>query len=234
MSSNLETLRRAKNKICILHYSSSYMKKHPVKISAITLLDYDNDESRTYSLTSKTEKEILSDFFDYVQNHPNKIYVGWNLKDISYGTQVLERRYKELEGKEPPIIKNVFDLDGIIEERYGKEYVDHEPQGKLYNLLNLNNISCISFLSGKVEAEFYEKNEFRKIEMSNSCKVAGIKKLLELLFDNKLETNATLLWKVTYKIDNSPFLKFMVFCCSVMGFVISLAGLALTLYTIYK
>ncbi len=210
------------------------MKKHPVKISAITLSEYNKDESTTYSIASKTENEILSDFFGYVQSHPDKIYVGWNLKDISYGTQVLERRYQELVGKEPPEIKNVFDLDGIIEERYGKKYIDDEPHGKLYNLLNLNNISCMSFLQGKVEAELYDKNEFRKIEMSNSCKVMGIKKILELMFDNKLKTNASLLWKVNYKIDNSQFLKFMMFFFAIMGFIFSLVGLILTLFTMYK
>lgn len=225
MSTNLETLRRIKNKICILHYSSSSLKEHPVKISAITLAEFNSNKSITYSIESKPEEELLSDFFGYVQSHPDKVYVGWNLKDISYGTQVLERRYRDLNRKEPPAIKNVFDLDGIIEEKYGKKYVDHEPQGKLYNLLILNNISCISFLPGKVEAELYEKNEFRKVEMSNSCKVMGIKKILELLFDNKLKTNASFLWKVNYKIDNSPILKFTMFFLAVMGFIFSLIGL---------
>lgn len=234
MSSNLETLKRIKNKICFLHYSSSDMKKHPVKISAITLSEYGHDEAITYSRASKTEEEILSAFFKYIEDNPDKIYVGWNLKNISYGTQVLERRYKELLGKEPPIIKNVFDLDGIIEERYGKKYIGHEPQGKLYNLLSLNNVSCIYFLQGKTEAELYEKNDFREIEMSNSCKVLGIKKILELIFDNKLKTNASLLWKINYKIDNSQFLKFLGFFFAVAGFFISFFGLILTLYAMYK
>ena len=162
---------------------------------------------------------MLSEFFEHINNNPDEIYVGWNLKNISYGTQVLERRYKELLGKEPPIIKNVFDLDGIIEEKYGKKYVEHDPQGKLYNLLRLNDISCKDFLSGKDEAEFYEKKDFRKIEMSNSRKVMGIKKILELLFYNKLKTKISIIWKASYTIDNSPFLKVLGYFFAVMGFL---------------
>lgn len=221
MNPSLEFLKRNKHTICVLHYSSSYITKHPVKISSITFSEYGSNEMITYSMASKTEKEILCDFFEYIQNNKDKIYVGWNLKDITYGTQVLERRYKELVGEEPPKIRNVFDLDGIIEERYGKEYIEHEPQGKLLNLLNLNNISCNSFLEGKVEAELYEKNEFREIEMSNSCKVRGIKRILELVFDNKLKTNINFLWKAAYKIDNSPFLKCIISLITIISFILT-------------
>ena len=227
MTSNLEILKRMKTQICILHYSSSNMKEHPVKISSITLSKYDEDAPVTFSITSKTEEEMLSEFFKYIENIPDKIYVGWNLKSIIYGTQVLERRYMELLGEKPPIIKNVFDLDGIIEKKYGKKYISHKPYGKLYNLLSQNKVSLIDFLPGKTEAELYEKNKFRKIEMSNSCKVMGIKKILELMFDNNLKTNASIIWKISYKIDDSPFLKVLGYFFAVIGFIFGVIGLIL-------
>ena len=227
MTSNLEILKRMKTQIYILHYSSSNIKEHPVKISSITLSKYDEDAPVTFSITSKTEEEMLSEFFKYIENIPDKIYVGWNLKSIIYGTQVLERRYMELLGEKPPIIKNVFDLDGIIEKKYGKKYISHKPYGKLYNLLSQNKVSLIDFLPGKTEAELYEKNKFRKIEMSNSCKVMGIKKILELMFDNNLKTNASIIWKISYKIDNSPFLKVLGYFFAVIGFIFGVIGLIL-------
>lgn len=227
MASSLELIKRRKNNIYILHYSSSNISEHPVKISSITLSKYNQDTPVTFSIASKSENEMLSEFFEHIKNNPDKIYVGWNLKNITYGTQVLERRYRELLGKEPPIINNVFDLDGIIEKKYGRKYVGHEPQGKLYNLLELNNISCLDFLSGKTEADLYEKKDFRKIEMSNSRKVMGINIILKLMFDNKLKTNASIIWKASYKIDNSPLLKVLGYFLAIMGFLSGMAGLIL-------
>ena len=227
MTSNLELLERMKNNIYILHYSSSNMREHPVKISSITLSKYNQNSPVTFSIASKSENEMLYEFFEHIKNNLDKIYVGWNLKDITYGTQVLERRYRELLGEEPPIINNVFDLDGILEKKYGKKYVGHEPQGKLYNLLELNKISCMDFLSGKTEADLYEKKDFRKIEMSNSRKVMGINLILKLMFDNNLKTNTSIIWKASYKIDNSPFLKVVGYFFAIMGFLSGMAGLIL-------
>lgn len=230
MASNLEIIERMKDNICILHYSSSNMSEYPVMISSITLLKYNQNTPVTLSIASKSEEEMLSEFFEHIENNPDKIYVGWNLKNITYGTQVLERRYRELLGVEPPTINNVFDLDGILEKKYGKKYVSHEPNGKLHNLLKLNDISDKGFLSGKTEAAFYKKKEFRKIEMSNSCKVMGINDILKLMFDNKLNTNATIIWKTSYKIDNSPFLKVLGYIFAVMGFIFGFVGLILTIF----
>ena len=56
MTSNLENLKAIKNKICILHYSSSNIEDYPVKISSITLSKYDQADSMTYSIVSKTKK----------------------------------------------------------------------------------------------------------------------------------------------------------------------------------
>ena len=94
MTSTIEILEQNKNNIYILHYSSSNMRKLPVKISSITLSKYNQDTPVTFSIASKSEKEVLSDFFEHIKNNPDKIYVGWNLKNITYGTQVLERRYR--------------------------------------------------------------------------------------------------------------------------------------------
>ena len=73
MASSLELIKRRKNNIYILHYSSSNISEHPVKISSITLSKYNQDTPVTFSIASKSENEMLSEFFEHIKNNPDKI-----------------------------------------------------------------------------------------------------------------------------------------------------------------
>ncbi|MGA9188301.1 MAG: 3'-5' exonuclease [Methanosarcina sp.] len=91
-----------KDKMCIIHYACSDFSKIPIKISVITLLEFKTQKFYTFSILESNEKEMLEEFYEYIRNHTDNIFVGWNLKNDTYGLQVIERRYKQVIGSEVP------------------------------------------------------------------------------------------------------------------------------------
>ncbi|MDF0593568.1 hypothetical protein P0O24_08235 [Methanotrichaceae archaeon M04Ac] len=150
--------------------------------------EYNNRNTQVFSALDGDEETVLLGFYNYVQRNPNRTYVGWNFKGVTYGPQILERRYQELFGKKPPRINSVLDLDDVIESEYGKLYVDHGDKGKMYNLFTLNDISTLDFLGGMKEAELCEKNDIRPVEQSTDRKVRGMMNILDFLINRNLKT----------------------------------------------
>lgn len=182
-------LKSARNRIVVVHYACSDFYKVPIEISCIVAKEFVTGKTMSFSRTDGiSEKELSSKFYAYVQRNSEKIYVGWNLKDTTYGFPVLERRYRELFGKEPPKIRQIIDLDGAIKEKHGRFYVNHGAHGKLHSLMVLNGLSTPGFRSGKEEIELHERKNFREIEISTNCKVSGIANILGLFIDSKLKT----------------------------------------------
>src|SRR5690606_10955095 len=53
----------------------------------------------------KLEKSMLDAFYGFVRNHPNHFWVHWNMRNIHYGFEMLEHRYKVLGANEAQIVK---------------------------------------------------------------------------------------------------------------------------------
>jgi hypothetical protein len=164
------------------------------------------------------------DFYEYVSHNPNNIYAGWNFKDVTYGLPVIERRYTELFEKKPSGISLVFDLDDVIEELYGKSYVEHGRFGKMHNLFTLNEISTLNFLSGKNEAELCEKGDIRAVERSTACKVHGMIGVLDLLIDGRLTiTKTPIRWSklrsTVHKAKDSTVFRIITIIATFLAFI---------------
>ena len=187
MSTDLKSLKQMERKICILHYACSTIEKTPVKISSIALIEYHNNKSHIFSQVELDEKDLLGQFYNFMINHPDYVLVGWNLKNITFGVEVINRRYKQVMGMDAPTLSNkVYDLDEVFKNTYGHPYVSHGTLGKMHNLFILNNINVEQFLFGEAEAELFEQEGMRKIELSNVCKADGIKNIIKLSFRHKL------------------------------------------------
>lgn len=224
-----DNVSKFKDKICILHYACSDFSKIPIKISVITLLEFKTKKFYTFSILKSSEEEMLKEFYLYIRDHTDNVFVGWNLKNDTYGLQVIERRYKQVIGSEVPIrLEHVFDLDSIFQEKYGSEYVSHGTFGKMYSLFSLNSVNLEYFIEGKREAELFDKEEIRKIEMSNICKVQGINNVLELFFANKLKIENGLKYKIQDFIDNNLLLKIIIVFITLLGGI----GFILTVYSL--
>ena len=85
------------------------------------------------------EKEMLSEFYRFVDKHLNFKWLHWNMRDVNYGFQGIEHRCQVLKGKSKKISEgNLFDLSRILVDIYGPKY---SPHPRLEKLIEINNIT---------------------------------------------------------------------------------------------
>jgi hypothetical protein len=116
-------------------------------------------------------------------------YLHWNMRDINYGFQALEHRYRVL-GGEPYVIEDdrKFDLPRLLIDIYGVGYIGHP---RLEKLLERNNIRPLDFLSGRQEAEAFENRNFVALHQSTLRKVHVIANIATRACDRDLRSNTT-------------------------------------------
>ncbi len=184
--SNLgKQIKKAPQSVRIMHYACSDINSNPVEISCVSIMDYSNLNTVTYSRSNLTESQLLQQFLSDLQSNVNKTYVGWNMKDSTYGLPVIYRRATQLlETTQFPLDPSaVKDLDGLFDSKYGKGYCENLKLGKM---AQFNNIQMLNFLSGAEEATLAAAREFRPIEISTNRKVRIIGELLSLYIRKKL------------------------------------------------
>jgi hypothetical protein len=202
-SSKLRELRTAVREgrdIISVHYACESLteaKDHPPKVSCIGVARRNSGTREGFSLadlpplTPEAEREIalFERFYDYLIEHRESLIVHWNMNSSVYGFAALGRRYCYITGKEHP--RHVppehllYDLDDIIGELYGEQYVKHP---KFYNLASLNEIGLFSYLSGKDEASQFKAGNLGAISGSTTTKARANIDILEALLNGRLRT----------------------------------------------
>ena len=223
-------LGTSKNKIVAIHYACSDVARTPGEISCIVVKEFVTKKTMAFSRADDiSEKELLSRFYAYIQRDFERIYVGWNMKNTTFGFPALERRYKKLFKEEPPKPRYIVDLDEVIKKEYGRAYVNHGPHGKLFNLMRLNGITILCFRPGKEEAELYDDKKFFEIERSTNCKVHGIAEILDLYLRSELKTQAGVPMIIKRKLDviinkiyESPLVKIILIIAAILTIMLFL------------
>lgn len=143
------------------------------------------------------EKEMLKEFFQFVKKHKSHNWIHWNMRDLNYGFEAIENRYKVLNGR-PDIIEdnNKYDLARILIDIYGTGYVGHP---RLEKLIAKNNISTKNLLDGQSEATAFSNKEYVKLHMSTLKKVDVFHSILNKQASGSLETNAK--WHEPYGLS---------------------------------
>ena len=171
------------------------------------------------------EKEMLNEFFKFVESHKNYKWVHWNMRDINYGFQAIEHRYSVLGGK--PVCVNdtdKFDLARLLIGKYGIAYIGHP---RLEKLMEKNHVTSKDFLVGQQEAIAFENKEYVKLHQSTLRKVDIFNNILDRAVDGTLKTNATLRDKYgispqgTFEMIKNNW--FFAFVASLLGIGIKLA-----------
>lgn len=108
------------------------------------------------------------------------------MSDSTYGIQAIQNRVSQLIGdvKLPINDIDIYDLDSILERKFGVGYVSHP---KLYQLAILNGITTKNYINGSEERMLFEKSDYKLIELSTNRKVRIISALVSLLIKNKLQ-----------------------------------------------
>ena len=186
-SNILKGIENKPEKYLIIHYScESFYNlggKSP-RIASISVRQFNNAQTNNFPIhqyserlnipiTDDTyrdiEKELLSDFFAFVDKNLDKIWIHWNMRDSVFGFNAIEQRFMVLGGI-PQAIDNdkKIDLGHLFKLLYGGDYIENPHIEKL---LELNKFNPKQFLNGKQEAEAFDNSEYVKLSMSTSSKV---------------------------------------------------------------
>lgn len=197
------------SKILFIHYSceSFYDLRdsgRSARITSIAVRYFETGQSVSFSIHTtaekmgkldsmqfhydELEKAMLKEFFEFVNRHEDYYWIHWNMRDIGYGFQAINHRYKVLEGK-PKIIADdkKFDLADKLKVIFGDNYIDHP---RFEKLVIKNAISDKDFLKGAEEAAAFESGEYIKLHHSTLRKVNIMHDIFDRLLDKNLKTNA--------------------------------------------
>lgn len=203
-------LHQKKDQVILIHYSceSFYDSEdgRTPRITSIACRNFGSGQTRSFSIHQvselpkfagvdawdkydEIEKELLDQFFAYVREHvAHALWVHWNMRDINYGFQAIEHRYKVLGGDPVEIPdERKYDLARMFVARYGKRYAGHP---RLESIMKINKITDKDFLSGKDEAYAFKDRKFLALHQSTLRKVDVISSLLEAETSRRLKTNA--------------------------------------------
>lgn len=138
------------------------------------------------------EKLMLDEYFDFIKSRHGYGFIHWNMRDINYGFQAIEHRYKVL-GGDPFTVDDSrkFDLARELINQFGPGYAPHGESGRLHSLMELNRITARDALTGQQEADAFEAGEYVRLHQSTLRKVDVMANILERVLDGSIKTTAT-------------------------------------------
>ena len=133
------------------------------------------------------EVQILTQFYDFARDRREKFWVHWNMRNVTFGFEHLEHRYRVLAGREPPSIpiEVRFNLNDALKQRYGSDYAD-DP--RMATLMELNGGRVQGFLPGKDESEAFRRRDFIRMNTSTIAKVGFFSHVISAALKGKLKT----------------------------------------------
>lgn len=172
--------------IAVLHLKSSQMSSFSVHTIAEEL---DIDKKDIVAHFDLIERVIVERFFKFAESKGDRVYwVHWNMKNINFGFEHLEHRYRILTKNEPFHIneKNRYNLSSMLSHKYGSNYAKHP---KMLSLMELNGSKHRDFLTGEEEVSSFKAGEFVKMHKSTMCKVYFFEMVLRKMQSNELKTD---------------------------------------------
>ncbi|RPD83687.1 hypothetical protein [Luteimonas sp. 100069] len=133
------------------------------------------------------ERQLLRSFFQFIANNRQKYWVHWNMRNLTFGFEHLEHRYRVLTNATPPEIPvdRRVNLNDIFAEHFGDGYAAHP---RLRSLMELNGGVHRDFLGGEEEVLAFEQNEFLRMHNSTHAKTGFISKAFNRFIRGKLVT----------------------------------------------
>jgi len=193
----------------VIHYSCESFYDRPSgaspRITSIAIRRLDSGQTSSFSIHQVAERhgkdangidagydaferQMLDEYFRFVDRHLHDNWLHWNMRDINYGFAALEHRYCVLGGN-PVLIADdhKFDLARLLIDIYGVGYIEHP---RLTRLVEKNNITSMAFMTGAEEAAAFEARNYVGLHQSTLRKVDIIANLAGRAHDQTLKTNA--------------------------------------------
>lgn len=136
---------------------------------------------------NELEKEMLADYFEFVSNHREHKWIHINMRNINYGFEAINHRFRVLGGTPIEISDNLkIDLARLLVDIYGKNY---SPHPRLENLYNRNKITMSDFMTGGEEAEAFKNADYVSLHRSTLRKVDNMHNVINLANEEDLKTD---------------------------------------------
>jgi hypothetical protein len=135
------------------------------------------------------EKELLTQFYNWARDRREKCWIHWNMRNITFGFEHIEHRYRVLTKKEPPSIavEVRINLNDALKDRYGYDYA---PDPRMSSLMDINGQRIQGFLSGKEESETFKAKDYIRMHASTIAKVGFFSDVISKAVRGKLKTNS--------------------------------------------
>lgn len=180
-----------------IHYSQELQANSPAQtppVSAIVVQQVLSGQQQTFAafqvaerrgisptdfLTHlpELEKPLLKNFFAFVAQTPDALWLHWGMRNSRFGFEVLAQRAR-LHSIVPVDIpwQRRFDLSSYLKRRFGDDYVPHP---RFWNALKRNGLRHPDLLNEPAAAAAWARGEYARLIVSLSCKVDGIVNLFE-------------------------------------------------------
>lgn len=172
------------------------------------------------------ERELLSQFYDWARDRREKFWVHWNMRNVTFGFEHLEHRYRVLVKKEPPSIpvEVRINLNDALKDRYGTDYAT-DP--RMSSLMDLNGPRIQGFLTGKEESEAFKAKDFIRMNASTIAKVGFFSHVISAALKGKLKTAGNGVLNLVDRLLESRKARVFAAVGAVIGVITGLIQLAL-------
>lgn len=204
----IKNLRSHPENFFVIHYScqSLYDDNEALspRITSIAISHFGTEQTVSFSTHSiaeelhisrenvqasfdEVERKLLKDFYTFVRDRRDKYWIHWNMRNLTYGFEHLEHRYRVLGENDAAVIpvERRLNLNDMLSHRYGSDYAEHP---KLKSLMELNGGPHRHFLTGEEEVNAFKNNEFIRMHNSTLAKVGFLQSVLQKLVRGKLHT----------------------------------------------
>lgn len=241
-------IKRHPERFYIIHYSSQGLYDEGLdgmspRITSIVTLHYSTRQTVSFALHAvaetlripkdqvvqrydEIERELLMRFYAFVRDRRENNWVHWNMRNLVFGFEHLEHRYRTLTREEPPSIpvEVRVNLNDALKARYGSDYA---PDPRMKNLMLLNGPLAQGFLSGEEESEAFRNREFVRLNSSTICKVNFFHHVIQNALKGKLRTAGNSLANYVDRILESRAARMLALAGTTLG-------IALGIYTVLK
>ena len=219
---------KKKSNYIFIHYArqncfSDAYEKGP-RVVVIVVMNAESEQFSVFSLKKSADKRgkdffklsdiekneieysMLQEFFVYVEENKDKVWLHWNMKNNNFGFSAIEDRFRELGGdsfhfKEDKLIN----ISVLLKKKYGMNYAkdnkwNGKAVGKMYDIFILNHITDSNILDGEREIIEYIVKNITSIEQSVLGKLKAFKIIMEKAADNALKCRGNIL-KDVYGIN---------------------------------
>jgi hypothetical protein len=133
------------------------------------------------------ELVLLQRFYLFVRDRRDKYWIHWNMRNLTFGFEHLEHRYRVLGRNDAAVIpvEQRINLNDMLADHYGGDYASHP---KLISLMEMNGGRHRHFLTGEEEVQAFLNHEYIKMHNSTLAKVGFFAKVVKRLIAGTLHT----------------------------------------------